>query len=84
MNLESNLTQLLYVVLYTLFPVLDIFQKVFWLVLSEKNFHYVAGEDGYKTEDSGCKIQEIKDMTTLCLCHTFYKSIIAFHFKIQN
>ena len=23
-------------------------------------------------------------MTTLCLCHTFYKSIIAFHFKIQK
>ena len=45
----------------TLSPVLDIFQKVFWPVLSEKNFHYVAGEDGYKTEDTGCKIQQIKD-----------------------
>ena len=45
----------------TLSRVLDIFQKVFWPVLSEKNFHYVAGEDGYKTEDTGCKIQQIKD-----------------------
>ena len=52
-----------------LFPVLVMFQKVFWWILSGKNFHYTARKTDTRSSPTDVRHksqEEIKDMTNHC------------------